>query len=583
MRARSQSYLWLRHAFLLTLVWGVLRPGAEAQVPRTHFVDVGVNGFPQFIDRDTGKSTLTTNPVPTVIRSGDSVQWVFQYSHSATNGSCPGGLCTPASPLLFDSQIQPGPFPSNFVKQFATPGIFPYFCQIHLSQMQGRVIVLDGPDFFLNVDINNQFFPPPPIPTITVAKGQAGTFTGNIAGFLGFKNPVHLSCGGAANPRVPANCPGTTVTPDGIGNPIPFNFIVAESVPGDFVFDIVATDSGNPVHTRSQQVKLTVFDFSVANPQPATVIAPPNLFSPVSVEVSTNLNTIVNVGCSINVPGVFCSGIGTSFPPSPQTLAVSIGNFGGTPSAFPIDIVASAFLQNGTSLTATTPVNLVVVGPATHFDSGALSSGMVKGVSFPVQLTAHDLLNSPVTNYAGKVHFTSTDPAAVLPVDYTFNAATDHGVHNFTAKLNSLGPRLIAANDVFAPQISWQSPIILVGPATAPNDTLAFASDRGPGNEAFFHDDVVNLDITVSGTSTPTGKVHLFDGAVEITSPSGLNLLQVHAGLAHAVVSLRLSPRSHVFTAVYDGNASFGANVSTFSQARSPAPRCVLGRCPGSH
>ena len=582
MRARSQISVCLRHAFLLTLVWGVLRPGAEAQAPRTHFVDVGVNGFPQFIDRDTGKSTLTTNPVPTVIRSGDSVQWVFQYSHSATNGSCPGGLCTPASPLLFDSQIQPGPFPSNFVKQFATPGIFPYFCQIHLSQMQGRVIVLNGPDFFLNVDINNQFFPPPPIPTITVAKGQAGTFTGSVSGFLDFKNPVRLGCGGAANPRVPANCPGTTVTPDGMGNAIPFNFTVADSVAGDYVFDIVATDSVNPAHIRSQQVKLTVFEFSVANPQPAPVIVQPFTSTQVSVEVSTNLNAFVSVGCNINMPGVFCNSNGNVFPPSPQTLPFFIFNFGNTAAIFPVDIFASTFF-NGSSLTTSTPVNLVIVGPATHYDSGALSGGVLKGASFPVQLTAHDLLNSPVTNYAGKVHFTSTDPAAVLPVDYTFNAATDHGVHNFTAKLNSLGPRLIAANDVFAPQISWQSPIILVGPATAPNDTLAFASDRGPGNEAFFHDDVVNLDITVSGTSTPTGKVHLFDGAIEITSPSGLNLSQVHPGLAHAVVSLRLSPRSHVFTAVYDGNASFGANVSTFSQARSPAPRCVGGRCPGSH
>ena len=54
------------------------------------------------------------------------------------------------------------------------------------------------------------------------------------------------------------------------------------------------------------------------------------------------------------------------------------------------------------------------------------SSPWVAGVAHTVTVTGKDAYGDTTTGYRGKVHFTSTDPAAMLPADYTFTAA-DNG------------------------------------------------------------------------------------------------------------------------------------------------------------
>ena len=49
--------------------------------------------------------------------------------------------------------------------------------------------------------------------------------------------------------------------------------------------------------------------------------------------------------------------------------------------------------------------------------------------------------------YRGTVHFSSSDPLASLPADYTFTA-TDAGVHTFSVSLMTSGPQSIAVTDV---------------------------------------------------------------------------------------------------------------------------------------
>lgn len=73
-----------------------------------------------------------------------------------------------------------------------------------------------------------------------------------------------------------------------------------------------------------------------------------------------------------------------------------------------------------------------------------LPSNTTTGVPFNFTVTA---LNSGATDtsYAGTVHFTSDDPKAVLPPDYTFVPA-DAGTHTFSATMNSAGPSIGTAN-----------------------------------------------------------------------------------------------------------------------------------------
>ena len=72
------------------------------------------------------------------------------------------------------------------------------------------------------------------------------------------------------------------------------------------------------------------------------------------------------------------------------------------------------------------------VGSGTQFDIGMATSSNPN----------HNLLS----NYQGTVHFTSSDPAAVLPADYTFTFA-DEGQHHFLATLNTGGQQTITATD----------------------------------------------------------------------------------------------------------------------------------------
>jgi hypothetical protein len=79
---------------------------------------------------------------------------------------------------------------------------------------------------------------------------------------------------------------------------------------------------------------------------------------------------------------------------------------------------------------------------ATQFSvSGPTSSGT--GVAFTLMVTARDATNAVVVNYSGTVHFTSSDPAAVLPSD----SKLTKGTGTFSATLTDAGVQTITVTD----------------------------------------------------------------------------------------------------------------------------------------
>jgi hypothetical protein len=79
---------------------------------------------------------------------------------------------------------------------------------------------------------------------------------------------------------------------------------------------------------------------------------------------------------------------------------------------------------------------------ATQFSvSGPASTGA--GFAFTFAVTALDATYAVATSYSGKVHFTSSDPAAVLPSDSTLTKGTG----TFSATLTSAGFQTITATD----------------------------------------------------------------------------------------------------------------------------------------
>src|SRR5262249_38605019 len=73
---------------------------------------------------------------------------------------------------------------------------------------------------------------------------------------------------------------------------------------------------------------------------------------------------------------------------------------------------------------------------------------------------AKDAFGNTVTGYTGTVHFTSNDPRATLPDDYTFTAG-DAGVVTFSASLNMAGTRSLTVTDLATGATGTQSGILV--------------------------------------------------------------------------------------------------------------------------
>ena len=117
-----------------------------------------------------------------------------------------------------------------------------------------------------------------------------------------------------------------------------------------------------------------------------------------------------------------------------QPDGVGLGDISGRGK---LDIVTSNFGSNNVSVIEAKPV------PPKHFGFAAPA---VAGVNepFAVTVVAQDTFSNKTFNFKGTVHFSSTDPAATLPTDYTYTAG-DEASHVFNFVLRTVGSQTITA------------------------------------------------------------------------------------------------------------------------------------------
>jgi hypothetical protein len=134
-------------------------------------------------------------------------------------------------------------------------------------------------------------------------------------------------------------------------------------------------------------------------------------------------------------------------------------------------------------------------------------SGSTAGAAFSVTVTTRDAAGNTMTSYPGTVHFTSSDPQAVLPADYTFTAA-DAGVHTFLngAILKSSGPRSITVTDKATPGLTGTQSGINVAAAAA--SRLVVSGPTGAGADTAFSITVSALDPYGNRATGYVGTVH---------------------------------------------------------------------------
>jgi probable HAF family extracellular repeat protein len=124
-------------------------------------------------------------------------------------------------------------------------------------------------------------------------------------------------------------------------------------------------------------------------------------------------------------------------------------------------------------------------GSATHFSVTAPTSAAAGG-TFNFAVTALDALNNVATNYTGMVHFTSTDPQAVLPGNSTLTSEPG----TFPATLKTVGAETLTATDTVKPSITGtsnsinvaSSGVLQITSGTPPNGTLGVAYDTRLGD-----------------------------------------------------------------------------------------------------
>jgi hypothetical protein len=127
-----------------------------------------------------------------------------------------------------------------------------------------------------------------------------------------------------------------------------------------------------------------------------------------------------------------------------------IGESVGTTSAFGSGVMAVSADGRNLFLVSPTGVRQIALPQATGVASqlavGGFPAYILAGLPGAFRVTALDPAGNVATGYLGTVHFSSNDPQAALPPDYTFTPA-DHGTHVFAATLNSLGGQGITATD----------------------------------------------------------------------------------------------------------------------------------------
>jgi hypothetical protein len=153
-----------------------------------------------------------------------------------------------------------------------------------------------------------------------------------------------------------------------------------------------------------------------------------------------------------------------------------------------------------------------------HLDSPATPTATHLGVSLSanpatvdalltVTLTALDASNQLAAGYTGTVHFTSSDTAAGLPMDYTFTPA-DNGVHTFNLKFDTGGSQTVTATDTGTGTITGTAGVTVnnLVPTTTGLDKTSAAEGATP------------LTLTVNGTNFQMTSVVQWNGQALATT-----------------------------------------------------------------
>ena len=197
-----------------------------------------------------------------------------------------------------------------------------------------------------------------------------------------------------------------------------------------------------------------------------------------------------------------------------------------------------------------------------------------------VTVVALDASNHRVTDYAGTVHFTSTDPKATLPADYTFTSA-DRGIHVFQETPSIAGAQTITATDLSDESVSG-SATMKVKDVSQTTVATAFKVITQPSTQAGepTRVAVVALDANGRPVSNYTGTVSFTSSDPGATLPADYTFTAADRGF-HIFAATFAATDTQTITATDAASGNVTGSVSiTVDAAPVVTHFAILG---GSH
>ncbi len=208
-------------------------------------------------------------------------------------------------------------------------------------------------------------------------------------------------------------------------------------------------------------------------------------------------------------------------------------------------------------------------GAATTLAVSGLQSPLTAGVSSPITVTAKDAFGNTATGYGGTVHFSSTDPLAVLPPNHAF-VATDVGSYTATAILKTPGIQTVTTTDVVTSSITGGQTVTVtartafnVASAASTGNTSMTVTFDAPPNTA----QATNLGnysvpgLTLSGTATLSGNTV----TLTTSSQAATSYTVTVTGVTRASDGEPLTTASATFTARTTFNVASAASTGNTS------------------
>ena len=249
-----------------------------------------------------------------------------------------------------------------------------------------------------------------------------------------------------------------------------------------------------------------------------------------------------------------------------KAVAVRFG-LAGTQSLSARDTVATAIVGSASTL--------VLHGPATRLALAGLPAATASGTVLTPTVTAVDAHGNLVTDFAGTVHFASTDSTAQLPADFTFTAL-DAGSHTFSVLLRTAATSTVT---VTAAGLTAATASVVVTRGAATQVTFA-------GLQAQV---VVDAIQTVTATirdafgnpvTDYTGTLHFTSSDAQAVLPA--DAIFVPADLGAKAVSVRFGIAGTQSFSARDTVATAVAGSASTLVLRGPASQLVLSGLPAA-